>query len=121
MVDKSETGHLYELENLEGGEPQEIQFIEKRLVSVPIFANDEKTIIAGYTKTKQFITINDGTTNEEVLKMLIDRTKKLNEKLPSRENSIAIIKLEEALMWFEKRTANRLAQNVENTPLPHKS
>lgn len=109
MVDKSGTGHLYELENAEGEEPQTIKFIRKEISC----AADETF--------GKFVLLEDGTTNEEVLKMLIDRTKKLGEKLPSRENSIAITKLEEALMWFEKRTANRLAQNVENTPLPHKS
>ena len=95
--------HLYELEAMEGTNTQTLQFIEK-----------EK-------QGGSFVTINDGTTNEEVLKMLIDRTRKLGEKLPCRENSLAVTKLEEALMWFEKRTANRLAQKVENTPLPHKS
>ena len=97
------TGHLYELESLEGTNNQLIQFIEKEQID------------------GAFKTVNDGTTNEEVLAVLIDRCKILGEKLPSRENSIAVTKLEEALMWFNKRTENRLKQNVENTPLPHNS
>ena len=32
-----------------------------------------------------------------------------------RENALAITKLEEALMWLNKRTANREARNVEGT------
>jgi len=95
--------HLYVLDSMEGTYPKKLQFIEK-----------EK-------QGNAFVTVHDGTTNEEVLKMLIDRCKKLGEKLPCRENSIAVTKLEEALMWFEKRTANRLMQGVENTPLPHKN
>ncbi len=49
-------------------------------------------------------TIHDGTTNEEVLAVLIDRLQLLNEKLPSKENAMVITKLEESLMWLKKRT-----------------
>lgn len=96
------THHRYELENfgLKDEPGQVIQFIEKE-----INPSDGK-----------FSTVNDGTTNEEVLAMLIDRMRGLGEKLPSRENSLAITKLEEALMWLEKRTANRKARGVEGTP-----
>jgi hypothetical protein len=34
-------------------------------------------------------------------------------KFRCRENSLAITKLEEALMWLEKRTADREARKVE--------
>lgn len=37
----------------------------------------------------------------------------LNTKFPCRENSITITKLEEALMWQNKRTENRIKRNVE--------
>jgi len=37
----------------------------------------------------------------------------LNAKFPCRENSITITKLEEALMWQEKRTQNRTKRGVE--------
>lgn len=46
----------------------------------------------------------DGTTNEEVLAVLIDRLWFLNNKESCRENAIAITKLEEALMWLNKRS-----------------
>lgn len=64
----------------------------------------------------------DGVTNEEVLRVLIDRLKFLNDvwqggKFYCRENSLTITKLEEALMWLEKRTADRVARNVEGTNL----
>ena len=62
--------------------------------------------------------INDGTTNEEVLLMLIDRLRFLGEKLPSRETSIAITKCEEALLWLGKRTQDRKARGVEGTSSP---
>jgi len=96
-------GHLYELENFENKEVegQKIQFIEK----IP-YETD------GVTK---LVTANDGTTNEEVLEVLINRLQVLIAKLPSRETSIAITKLEEALMWLNKRTADRVKRNVEGT------
>jgi hypothetical protein len=91
-------GHLYDLDNFENNNmSQRIQFIEKD---------------AGMT------TINDGTTNEEVLTMLINRLKFLGERLPSRENSIAVTRCEEALLWLNKRTEDRRARGVEGTSKP---
>jgi hypothetical protein len=67
----------------------------------------------------------DGVTNEEVLRVLIHRLHYLNEawgnppgKFRCRENSLAITKLEEALMWLEKRTADRVARGVEGKMEP---
>lgn len=37
----------------------------------------------------------------------------LNKKFPCRENSSAITKLDEALMWLEKRTKDRESRGVE--------
>jgi hypothetical protein len=95
--------HRYELENFEHPEQsgQIIQFIEKEPDTLG-----------------NAVTINDGTTNEEVLKMLIDRLRGLGQKIPCRENSIAITKCEEALMWLEKRTAERQSRGVEGTYKP---
>lgn len=58
-------------------------------------------------------TIANGTTNEAVLDMLIDRMGSLQSKFPCRENAIVITHLEEALMWLEKRTRDRKARGVE--------
>jgi len=106
--------HLYELDSKEGTNPQRLQFIEKGIISAPD-EDSNKSLLSPVT----FQTIKDGTTNEEVLRVLIDRLQMLNAKLPCREDSIAITKAEECLMWLEKRTTNRMAQNVENTPLSH--
>ena len=62
----------------------------------------------------------DGVTNEELLRVLLHRINYLNDtwqggKFRCRENSLAITKIEEALMWLELRTANRVARNVEGT------
>lgn len=91
-------GHKYELSNFESLAGQVLQFIEKE----PSSNGDLKTI-------------NDGTTNEEVLKMLIDRIQYLQQIVPCRENAIAITNLEQALMWLEKRTSDRKARKVEGT------
>lgn len=55
----------------------------------------------------------NGWQNEELLVILIDRMKFLHVQFPCRENALAITKLEEALMWLEKRTADRKARGVE--------
>lgn len=91
-------GHRYELDSFENTNSQQIQFIEKE----PL---DE-----GSTELK---TVYDGTTNEEVLRVLIDRCSYSRTKFPSRETALAITKMEEALMWLEKRTANRKDRGVE--------
>ncbi len=91
-------GHRYELAAFEGSEPQTIQFIEK----VPIEQ--------GSTELK---TVSDGTTNEEVLTVLINRMQFLQSKFPCRENALVITKLEESLMWLEKRTSERKQRGVE--------
>lgn len=94
------SGHRYELGNFENKEAQGqiIQFIEK---------------IPSETDPTQLKTVNDGTTNEEVIECLIDRLQYLQSKFPCRENAIVITKLEESLMWLNKRTADRQKRGVE--------
>lgn len=89
-------GHKYKLAGFEteAGE-QTVQFIEKESVG------------------ESLVTVNDGTTNEEVIEMLINRISFLQAKFPCKENACAITKLEEALMWLEKRTRDRVKRNVE--------
>jgi len=93
-------GHTYELSNFEKKEEkgQILQFIHK------------EPIEEGSTELK---TISDGTTNEEVLEALIDRISFLQYKFPCKENACCITHLQEALMWLEKRTNDRIKRNVE--------
>lgn len=100
-------GHLYELDMFEDtpdGENQRIQFIEK----IP----DATANIAGALKT-----VNNGTTNEEVLKMLIDRMQYLQNKFPCEENYDVIYFLTMALRRLNDRTKNRINRNVEGKQL----
>ena len=46
----------------------------------------------------------------EAAKVIIEG---LNKNYPSRENAVAITKLDEALMWLEKRTKDREKRGVE--------
>lgn len=55
----------------------------------------------------------NGTTLEEMLRVSIARLQDLNSRFSCRENSLAITKMEEALMWLNKRTENRISRGVE--------
>lgn len=93
-------GHRYLLANFEDklADGQMLQFIHKEPVE---------------GSPGELITKDDGTTNEEVLEMLIDRMKYLQAKFPCKENACCITHLEEGLMWLEKRTKDRLKRGVE--------
>lgn len=97
-------GHTYEMSNFENKDSvgQTIQFIHKE---------------SKVENPSELTTISDGTTNEEVLEVLIDRMNFLQSKFPCRENAIVITKLEESLMWLNKRTQDRLKRNVEGKHL----
>ncbi|MDE2106544.1 MAG: hypothetical protein KGL39_55530 [Patescibacteria group bacterium] len=97
-------GHKYELENFEAKDQpgQVIQFIEK-------------TAVAG--EPGKLVTVNDGTTNEEVLKMLIDRCQSLYDKFPSEETACSISHLKSALYAQQSRTYERSQRGVEGKHL----
>jgi hypothetical protein len=97
-------GHAYELSNFENKEKegQILQFIHK----IPVEEG-----------SPELVTVSDGTTNEELLEVLIDRMNYLQGKFPCRENAIVITKLEESLMWLNKRTFDRIKRNVEGKQL----
>lgn len=95
-------GHLYEVQSFEGRNPQTIQFIEK---------------VPG-EKKGDLVTVADGTTNEEVIEVLINRITYLNQRLPCKENKLALQGLHMALQALEHRTAKRKAQGIEGTDHP---
>lgn len=58
----------------------------------------------------------NGVMNEDLLAILIDRMRGFQSgNYSCRDNAIALTKLEEALMWLNKRTNERIARNVEGT------
>lgn len=83
----------YELKNFKSDTTQEITFYEM---------NEDGTV-------------EEGTTLEEMIKVSLGRLALLNDKFHCRENAIAITKLQEALMWLNKRTEDRIARGVEGT------
>lgn len=96
-------GHVYQVDGFEKVEnTQTIQFIKKEPIS---------------EGSSELRTVHDGTTNEELLKVLIHRMKHLQSKFPCRENAIVTTKLEESLMWLNKRTSDRKSRGVEGKHL----
>src|SRR5690554_1247603 len=58
----------------------------------------------------------NGVNNEDLIAMVICRLEHFNQsEFRCRENSMAITKLEEALLWLRKRTMGREKRNVEGT------
>lgn len=96
-------GHLYELESFEKSEDPASQVIQ--------FIHKERS-----EDGSKFITVKNGTTNEEVIAVLIDRLSCLNAKAPCAENVSAISHLKKCLMYLNQRTKDRERRNVEGTP-----
>jgi hypothetical protein len=63
--------------------------------------------------------VRNGTTNEEVLEVLIDRVTEAYQTVPCQETIRALYLLREALAEFRARTARRLGARVEGTYQPH--
>lgn len=58
----------------------------------------------------------NGVMNEDLIAMVICRLEHFNQSdFRCRENSMAITKLEEALLWLRKRTVSREQRGVEGT------
>lgn len=95
-------GHVYEMSNFEKKDQQGqiLQFIHKEP-----------------NENNELVTISDGTTNEEVLEVLIDRMKYLNNKFSCVENELTINHLSFALFQLNERTKKRIERGVEGTHL----
>lgn len=91
----SDPGHVYQLDEAK----QQVFFIKR--------TNGKLT--------------HPGTTNEELLEVLIDRTKFLDEKFPCVENKVALAAMQYALDSFNSRTQKRVAQGVETKNVAHVS
>ena len=58
----------------------------------------------------------NGCSNEDLIAIVLVRLESFqNSEYKCRDNSVAITKLEEALMWLGKRTKGRIIRNVEGT------
>ncbi len=90
-------GYKYELDSLEGGESQLLWFKKTNEVD------------------GKLITQHDGTSNEEIIKALINRLHYLNEWMYDSFNSEALIHLENALDALHARQSDRKARGVLGT------
>lgn len=58
----------------------------------------------------------NGATHEALIAIIIDRLRSFQAgPFAGRENAIALIHLEDALMWLQRRTRARIARGVEGT------
>lgn len=58
----------------------------------------------------------NGISNEALLAIVEDRLLGFqSDQFACRENAIALTKLQEAMMWLQKRTRDRMARGVEGT------
>lgn len=58
----------------------------------------------------------NGISQEALLAVVIDRLRSFQAgQFSCRENALALTKCEEALMWLQKRTRDRMARSVEGT------
>lgn len=58
----------------------------------------------------------NGISNEALLAVVEDRLQGFQSgKFACRENALALTKIQEAMMWLQKRTRDRMARGVEGT------
>lgn len=94
----------YELDNFGVDSTQTIQFYENELIDDPSAPFGDKLAL-----------VKQGTTLEEVLEACLDRLKRLDERLPSQYNKLAISHLTVVLQTLGNRTKDRVARGVEGT------
>jgi len=89
-----------------------------QIEKVPQSPDDPPEVLAGIKFQMGPIKENgvNGVHNEDLIAIAIHRLDHLNtDRFRCRENSLAITKLEEALMWLRKRTEDREVRGVEGT------
>lgn len=87
--------------------------MEKNTYTLESFKAEGKKQEVIFYKMNQDGSSEDGTTLEEMLRVSIERLMDLNTKHSCRENALAITKMQEALMWLNERTKNRISRGVE--------
>lgn len=95
-----EAGHAYELNSLDGGEPQKLVFVKREGDNFPFNAGS-----------------HPGTNCQEVLRALIDRTRYLLLQKPCAETEAALGSLMTAMLLFEVRAARRHGRQLELSSL----
>ena len=96
-------GHQYALQHLESNGEEVLTFVKRS--GGP----------AQYEKDYP------GTTTQEAIRALIERTKFVDQLLPCIENQAALICLRSALYWLERRAYLRRIQKLNRVNEPHKA
>lgn len=94
---------FYEYVALNTGESDD--YTELQIEGKPVVQIDWQS---GGTATHE----KNGAFLEEVLAVVYTQLKNLNNEFPCRENSIALTKIEEAVLWLVARKAEREQRNV---------
>lgn len=113
----------------------ESKSIPKPIPSDRFFVSERSFPFENTTDSKSFIQIDEksvkfslqrgpilehgvnGCQIDDIIKFCTETIRTFNAKFPCRENSIAITKLEEGLLWLEGRRLDRVARNVEGKNL----
>lgn len=80
----------------------------------PIFVDHDVNMISFRLQNGPIKEVGkNGCQVEDMIAVAKHIVEELNKKFPCRENSMIITKLDEAVMWSKKRTADREARRVE--------
>lgn len=96
---------LKEFHEYVANNPKSVDYTELQIEGKPIIQINWQS---GGTATHD----KNGAYLEEVLAVVYAQLKGLNDEFPSRENSIALTKIEEAVLWLASRKAEREQRDV---------
>lgn len=89
-----------------------LTWAEREDTSIPL----DKTLAIGFQDGPIREVGQNGVTQEALLAVVIDRLRSFqNGPFRCRENAIALTHCEDALMWLQRRTRDRLQRAVEGT------
>lgn len=108
-----EEGHKYSLPiyEIDG----ELKRVEDTGMPNDPFQTQIISLVRGSTDEDEGIVNRKGTLHEHLLSMMIHDLKYKNSLVPSRESSLVITKLQEALHWMEERQRDRVSREVVGT------
>jgi hypothetical protein len=92
-----EPGHVYSVANVDGPGEQTIRFVRRRDEHAKLLEESEEGILS-----------------QELLRVLIDRVRYLNDEDPCAEDVEIIVRLRESLRLFETRASRR---TIEKMPM----
>ncbi|WP_221775040.1 hypothetical protein [Listeria booriae] len=76
-------------------------------------ANGSKCVLVKWQEGTVLDAGVNGAQVNDVLELALERLRELNKQFPCRENAVTITKLEEAILWQNKRTNDRIKRGVE--------